>query len=248
MKTPTNSLISIFVSLLIFVILMFSIAISSFKHGKFTCSRYIINTYLYVILTFNIMAIMCLLAEKHGINYNLSLFQMLGVFLITIVCLIALHFISADLIILKHFVWLLFVIGITFTFFPIYNSVDDKSIIISAAFTTIVLTIALSVIAYIKPEWISLSLGPILFILLVGAIIMEVSLLIIYRNNYSKINNMLRAMSYFVIFIFMGFILYDTKKLQIRARQCVNADYIQESLHLFLDIFNIFVRILSLGR
>ena len=34
----------------------------------------------------------------------------------------------------------------------------------------------------------------------------------------------------------MGFILYDTKMLQIRAKECVNADYIQESLNLFLDI------------
>ena len=48
------------------------------------------------------------------------------------------------------------------------------------------------------------------------------------------------------IFIFMGFILYDTKRLQINAKACVKADYIKESLKLFLDIFNIFVRILGL--
>ena len=34
-----------------------------------------------------------------------------------------------------------------------------------------------------------------------------------------------------------------------RAKACKdNADYISESLHLFLDIFNIFIRILSLNR
>ena len=51
-----------------------------------------------------------------------------------------------------------------------------------------------------------------------------------------------------VIFIFMGFILYDTKRLQINAKNCVKADYIKESLKLFLDILNIFVRLVGLGR
>ena len=75
---------------------------------------------------------------------------------------------------------------------------------------------------------------------------MELSLLVIYRKNYSKINNIFRATSYFFIAVFMGYILYDTKMLQIRAKECVKADYIQESLHLFLDIINIFVRMLAL--
>ena len=35
--------------------------------------------------------------------------------------------------------------------------------------------------------------------------------------------------------------------LQIRAKECVKADYIQESLHLFLDIFNIFIALLMIG-
>ena len=46
----------------------------------------------------------------------------------------------------------------------------------------------------------------------------------------------------------MGFILYDTKRLQINAKECVKADYIRESLKLFLDILNIFVRLVGLGR
>ena len=46
----------------------------------------------------------------------------------------------------------------------------------------------------------------------------------------------------------MLFILYDTKRLQINAKNCVIADYISESVKLFLDIWNIFIRLLSLGR
>ena len=38
----------------------------------------------------------------------------------------------------------------------------------------------------------------------------------------------------------------DTKRLQINAKNCVIADYIRESLGLFLDIYNIFIRLLTL--
>ena len=46
----------------------------------------------------------------------------------------------------------------------------------------------------------------------------------------------------------MFYVLYDTKLLQVRAKMCREADYLNESLNLFLDIVNIFVRILALGR
>jgi len=246
MKTPTKSLLSLFGSLLVFIIVAFSIAINSFKDGKFTCNKYTLNTYLYIILTFNIIAILCLSLEHNNIQYKINLWQLLAIFLVTIGFLISLHFINADKIVFKHIVWALFVLGIGLIFYPMYNSLTDKSVVLSAAFTTIMLTIGLSIIAYIKPNWISLSEGPILFVLLVGGLIMEISLLIIYRKNYSKISNIFRATSYFFIAVFMGYILYDTKMLQIRAKECVKADYIQESLHLFLDILNIFVRMLAL--
>ena len=83
--------------------------------------------------------------------------------------------------------------------------------------------------------------------LLIGVIIFELITLIIMGFTKSYNSMLLRGISYFVIFLFMGFILYDTKRLQINAKACVKADYIKESLSLFLDIFNIFVRILGLN-
>ena len=241
-----ETLIRVFIALFILVSIGFSIALNSFKKGQFTCNRYTLNTYLYVILTFNIIALFCLLLEHFNISYSITLFQMLGIFLITLCVLISLHFMDPKYVIGKHLVWLIFVLGLSFIFYPMFHSFSDKTVIISAAFTTILLTIGLSVIAYVKPEWINLSIGPVLLLLLIGGIVMELSLLIIYRKDYSNISNLFRFMSYFFIAVFMGYILYDTKMLQIRAKQCIKADYIQESLHLFLDIFNIFVRTLAL--
>jgi FtsH-binding integral membrane protein len=247
-KTPTKSFLALFSALLLLVFLSFSIALNSFEKQLFTCKRYILNTYLYIILTFNIMAILCLSLEHNNISFGINLWQFLGIFLVTIGLIIMLKFIDPTNVVFKHFVWLLLILALGLVFYPMFDSIKDKSIILSAAFTTILITLILSAIAFYNPELISFSWGPVLIFLLIAAIIMEVSLLIIYRKDYSKISNLFRISSYFVIFIFIGFILYDTKMLQVRAKACKKADYINESLHLFLDILNIFVRILSLGR
>ena len=130
--------------------------------------------------------------------------------------------------------------------YPLYVN-SSKQVVISALLQHYFWTV-FSAVAYAKPEWISLSWGPILFFALLAVIVMELLLIFLFRNNLGQRSGLFRAISYFVILIFMGFILYDTKRLQINAKECVKADYIKESLKLFLDILNIFVRLVGLGR
>ena len=240
-------LISLLSVLLIFCVLVYSIAINSFKDKKFTCNKYLLNTYLYILLTFNILAIMMLSMEYHNVEFRPNLLVFIGIFLLTLGCIFAMHMIDSERVILKHLVWLAFVIFIGLIFYPLYSSIPDKKMIISAMVTTLGLVLVLSAIAYAKPEYISLSWGPALLFMLIGVIIFELVTLIIMGFTKSYNSMLLRGISYFVIFLFMGFILYDTKRLQINAKECVKADYIKESLGLFLDIFNIFVRLLGLN-
>lgn len=239
-------LISLLSVLLVFCVLVYSIAINSFKDNKFTCNKYLLNTYLYILLTFNILAIMILSMEYNNLNFRPNIIISFVTFLLTIGCIFAIHNIDSEKVLLKHLVWVVFILLMGLMFYPMYINITDKKIIISAMMTTLGLVLVLSAIAFKKPEYISLSWGPILLFLLLGVIIFEVITLIImgFTKTYNSI--LLRGISYFVIFIFMGFILYDTKRLQINAKACVKADYIKESLKLFLDIFNIFVRILGL--
>jgi FtsH-binding integral membrane protein len=242
-------LLQLFSSLLVFIILIFAILNFSIKNKKFTCNKYILNTYLYILLTVNIIAIFLLGLEYKNVKYNINLFQLLAIFLLTIGSIFLLHSIDAKNIILKHFVWLFFVLSIAFIFYPMYRMYDNnKNAIISALTTTITLFLVLSAIAYIKPEYISLSWGPVLLFLLIGVIVFEITTLILNRNSLRSKNasKLLRGISYFVIMLFMIFILYDTKRLQVNAKNCIKADYIKESMGLFLDIFNIFVRLLGL--
>ena len=118
LKTPTKSLISVFSSLLVSVVLLFLIATNSFEKGKFTCNKYILNTYLYVILTFNIIAILCLSLEHFKISFRFSLMQFLGLFLISLGLIISLAFINAKYVVGKHLVWLLFVLALGMIFYP----------------------------------------------------------------------------------------------------------------------------------
>lgn len=246
-KTLNKSLLSISCFVLLLLVLLYFIAINSFEKGKFTCNKYLLNTYLYIVLTFNILIIINLTLEHNKVNIPLTLPMLLVLLFVNIGIIFLLHRIDPEKVVLKHLVWLLFVIIISLIVYPLYVN-SSKQVIISALFTTLFLTFVLSAIAYAKPEWISLSLGPILFFALLAVIIMELLLIFLFRNKLGEKAWLFRGISYFVILIFMGFILYDTKRLQINAKECVKADYIRESLKLFLDILNIFVRLVGLGR
>ena len=246
-KNFDKSLISISCFVLLLLVLLYTIAINSFEDGKFTCNKYLLNTYLYIILTFNILIIINLTLEYNKVQLPLTIPLLFVLLFVNIGIIFLLHRIDPTQVVLKHLVWLIFVLIISLIVYPLYVN-SSKQVVISALFTTLFLTVVLSAVAYAKPEWISLSWGPILFFALLAVIIMELLLIFLFRNNLGKRSGLFRAISYVVILIFMGFILYDTKRLQINAKECVKADYIKESLKLFLDILNIFVRLVGLRR
>lgn len=246
-KKFDKSLLQIACFIIVLISVMYSIAINSFENGKFTCNKYILNTYLYILLSFNLMIIINLVLEHYNVMFPISLMILFTLFFINFGVIFLLHYIDPINVVLKHLVWSVFVVIMSLLVYPLYVS-SDKKIVISSLFTTLFITIVLSLFAYAKPELISLKLGPILFFALLIIIVMEILLIYVFRNKLGKNPIIFRAISYIVIFIFMGFILYDTKRLQINAKECVKADYIKESMKLFLDILNIFVRLVGLGR
>ena len=241
-------LLNIFTTILLFVSTLFAIVNSAIKNKKFICNRYILNTYLYIILTLNIIALQVLLMKYNKVNFNPNLLLVIGIFILTIVCIIALHRISPKKMILKHSVWILFILLMGIMFYPMYLIYSkQQGLIMSTILTTLILFFGLSLLAYLKPDLISLSLGPVLFVLLSSGVIMELVMLFLLPKNYVSKKGF-KLMSYFFIGLFMMYVLYDTKRLQINAKNCIVADYISESLKLFLDIWNIFIRLLSLNR
>ena len=94
---------------------------------------------------------------------------------------------------------------------------------------------------------VSLKMGPILFWLLLIGIIMETISYTLLKNYDSTF----KMYCYFFIILFTFYLLYDTKKLYVNANLCKEvegADYVKESMGIFLDILNLFARITGLKR
>ena len=132
------------------------------------------------------MIITNLALEHNKIVLPLSLPLLVVLMFVNIGIIFMLHTIDPHKVLLKHLVWLIFVLIMSLIIYPLYVSSSKKEVI-SALFTTLFLTFTLSAVAYIKPEWISLSLGPILFFALLGVIVMELLLLFLFRNNLGNL-------------------------------------------------------------
>ena len=237
-------------SLIVILLLVFKYSINK-KTGTFTCQKYIMNTYLYVILSFILLSLLITLLNDNNISITFTGMNYLALFLILIGLVISLNFIVPDTklkMTMKHIVWLviLLLFALQLSLLVKYTS---QGILSNALLTTGLLVLVLTAIAFLKPEWISLKMGPILFFLLLAGIIFEASALLFFREQYLVKNKWLyKGVAYAFIALFMGFLLYDTKRLQVRASACKIADYIRESFSIFLDILNLFLRILSLNR
>lgn len=243
-----KKLITLLCSIAVLAVLIVTTYVNAFKNNKFTCSRYILNTYLYILLAFIFITVMVLGLEYKNVDLRMTGWQFLGVFLITLGVLVVLMLTPVKHLIAKHILWLLFVLLIGIIMYPMLRNTKNKNTIYSALLTTIALVVILSAIAFWKPEWISLSWGPVLFVLLLAGIILELLSIFVFGTHRDTSSYIFKGFMYFFIVLFMFYVLYDTKLLQVRAKMCKVADYLNESLNLFLDIVNIFVRILALGR
>ena len=225
------------------LIISYAIYKNAYINNKLTCNKYILNTYLYIILSLLIVSITILLLDHNNIlmiysKYHNYIFWIL--FLLTVGFLLLTMNIPPEKTIIKHITWLIFIILIGITLYPIYKLSELSSILSSTIFTTFSLVVILSIIAFYKPELISLSWGPILFILLVAGLILRIGLYLFSSKETSKFSILL---SYGFIILFSFLLLYDTKKMQINAINCKIPNYINESLGIFLDIINLFSNI-----
>jgi len=104
-----------------------------------------------------------------------------------------------------------------------------------------------SLVAYNTPSDKMASMGRILGGSLIGLIALQVvgllSQLIMGPNMLSTL--LFRADNYLGILLFTGFIAYDTH-VAIQSYETGNADHLAMSVQLLLDVWNIFIRLLSI--
>ena len=107
----------------------------------------------------------------------------------------------------------------------------------------IAILLVFSIIAFIKPDLISLSIGPVLLFSLIGIIIYMLISIYLGKGNYRTP----KWLSYIIIVIFVLFILYYMNLIQLHAKNCKDktVDYINESLGIFLDTINLFIHLVN---
>lgn len=111
----------------------------------------------------------------------------------------------------------------------------DKISIMNALLTTTVVTVIMIILATVIPD-IFLSMGKVLFISLIVVVICELIFMFIGLTTPS-------FWDFIVALIFCGYIGYDWAEAQEKPRTLDNA--VDSVVGLYLDIINLFIRILS---
>lgn len=233
--------ILVFNTLLFFTIVVsFLIYKNAYVKGKLTCNNYILNSYLYILLSILVVSNMVILVDKNVaslkvfFNFWILLLLSFGFLFLTL-------WTDPKSMVLKHGAWLALMFFFGITLWPIYRITKATNTFQSTLATTFSLVAILTGIAFYNPNIISLKMGPILLVALISGILLSIfTRLLAKRKTFWTMDYYL---SYAFIFLFSLFVLYDTKKLQLNAKKCVIPDYINESLNIFLDILNMFSRI-----
>ena len=141
----------------------------------------------------------------------------------------------------KHAIWLVWIAMMAYILYPMLL-VNPQLFQHVKIITMAVMTI-LTLFTFWKPNLISLSWGSTLLTLLTGLILIRI-IGIIFPQSYTSQTDYI--LSYVSLVLFSFFMLWDTKFLIVKAKQCVNADYINDSLGVVLDGLNIFTNIFNI--
>ena len=240
------------------IIITIIILFSGFnRQGLPTCNRFIFNTYAYLLfmILFLYIAHLQIIQNK---SFTKTLLNQPGysfiAFIINIALLIALVLTRANKTITKHILLLVWLVSFATLTFPMTLRAQSLS---PESLTRIViiffsLIFAATGITILFPKLITNKLGFPLLLGLTGLILAQI-LLILFTPKSSKISQKTAALTrtaqtsitYFAIILFTIFISYDTHLAIDASKHCIEgqADYIQYSLGLFLDVVNLFINL-----
>jgi FtsH-binding integral membrane protein len=237
---------------------------SAFKNNKPTCNNFVINVYLYLALSLTLVGVFIhlynyLLNKNGNLTKLLSIDQVFNQIKPYYILSVIFSFVFIILISIEniyntkgftyhHITWVLFIACISLTLYPYFKSQELYMYVNNAIIMTIMIFIIMSSIVYLKPELFEKTYSTAivgLLVALLAVIIVELSM--IFMGNYDY--KTYRMISYFVILLFSLFVSYDTTKMFIYAKNCINSpNYPKASVGFFLDLINLFVRLVGVNR
>jgi|SaaInlV_100m_DNA_4_1039707.scaffolds.fasta_scaffold27900_2 FtsH-binding integral membrane protein len=229
--------------ILVFLVLL-AIYQNSFSKGRFTCKNFLLNAYLYIFLSFLITAISVQIYDYYQVPslmdiYRNSGFTVLAILIMMLGLLILVMSWSPQKVFQKHFLWVLWVALIGYTLYPLFQK--SPQIYEQGSLLTFMMMAVLTGITFMYPNKVKLSWGSTLFTFLIGLILIRIIHIFIPFSS-----SMHYWLSYISLVLFSFFMLWDTKLLMTKAKKCVQADYINDSMGVFLDGLNIFTNIFAI--
>ena len=237
---------------------------SSFVEGKPHCNNFVTNVYLYLACAIGLTACFVhlynILLNKPSQRGQLTneftavkqiypyLVYSLIVSFISIIILSMQDVFSKSGTLLNHTTWIIFLASISITLYPLFKSRELHTIVQKSLLTTIIIFLIMSGIVYLYPEFFSTTYKKVMTALLIAlfAIILT-ELVLIFTQTYDK--KTYNTISFIVIALFSLYISYDTSRIFDYAKKCIDSpNYPKVSTRLFLDVMNIFVRLVGVSR
>lgn len=214
-------------------VLFGAIYLSAFKNGKQTCDRYFLNYFLYLLMSLTIY-----FYSSIHIKY-----QQKGLWLVSMMVLIggifAFHLIQNSIV--KHLLWVAIIVSSGLLSRKLYKKVDEEDVK-NVMRKLIVILVLCVLIASLYPQLLTQKLEYILFFALIGTIIAGFIDFVFYEKKYSSV------ISYILVFLFSGFLMFDTKRVKEFSKTCVdgNTGYLDNVLDMFLSLTGLFDTLLKL--
>jgi len=265
MIPDNNTLLKIFCSLVIIVLVCIAIGHYAFKNGELTCDHYILNTFLYVILAIVLMFMLVLLNDKYGVFNRLLDFFFYSAsspfvsFIILLALIIILSYaiihIPPQNIIASNAVWLLLVMLITLILIPSIYFGRVSGVVGIAGLFTIGIVVATGLAGYYYGDsLITFDWDFYLTCALVAWIVIFILGMWMTKTPSERVS-FIYVMSIASLIIFVLLLLSYFKTLKNNANKCVDGtmvpNYPLESWRLVIKMVNVFVdmiRILGIRR
>lgn len=212
-----------------------------------TTQSYIATTYMYI---FSAFLFIILLNERKLLPELSHSLKLIALCFLTIILIIVLNSISQNNQALKHIIWSAFIVCIGIMSKPIVDIAIERNILNKVLISVGSMFIVMSYFAYTKPLDFFDSWYPCLYTGLIGLIVSQLTNILFSDLDNTGFLSRDWYFSVFAVFLFNGFLLYDTQKIikdgKILDYVCQGKDnlkcanYPDKSMSVILDLLNLF--------
>ena len=144
---------------------------------------------------------------------------------------------------------MLFLFLISIGIYPLFKSIETKDVVEDSILTSGTIFVTMSAIAYSMPSFFGKTYNFMTTSMIVSLfVIIIVELVnILFNRDPNSLLRTFRFTSYILIFLFTLFVSYDTHQIISLKKMCTRLpNYPKFSMNFFLDILNLFQRIVFL--